>query len=126
MTARTPKTFSSRLRASATPGPESRRDHFPLRTEDLKVEILIRPLDTSTRLFIGSPLLYHRHSPFQFGLQLGLPSRIFIWDFHLGFPLGISIWDSRLVRSQVNNSMRNPVQKKNNNMLMRTQQIITI
>ena len=78
------------------------------------------------RLFIGSPLLYHRHSPFQFGLQLGLPSRIFIWDFHLGFPLGISIWDSRLVRSQVNNSMRNPVQKKNNNMLMRTQQIITI
>ena len=34
-------------RSRATPGAESRRDQFPLRTEDLKVEILIRPLDTS-------------------------------------------------------------------------------
>jgi len=34
-------------RSRATPGAESRGDQFPLRTEDLKVTILIRLLDTS-------------------------------------------------------------------------------
>ena len=116
-------------RSRATPGAESHRGSVPPPHR--------RPQSWNSNPTSGhlDSTLYRKSSTLSSTLTLPVWFAIgtSIADFHLGFPLGISTWDFHLgfpfgsiASRQLQAKAKSQVQKKNNNMLMRTQQIISI